>query len=122
MIRKISALLFLWVASATFSTAGTELVMVEEPGCVYCMRWNTEVGPIYPKTPEGQAAPLRRIDLTESLPADLSFRSRPVFTPTFVLMRDGQEVSRIEGYMGDNLFWGMLGMMFEQNSVHRSGG
>ena len=122
MIRKISAFILLWVFNVTVSMAGTELVMVEEPGCIYCMRWNSEVGPIYPKTPEGKAAPLRRVDLSQQLPTDLSFQSRPVFTPTFVLMRDGQEVSRIEGYMGDNLFWGMLGMMFDQNAVHGGDG
>jgi thioredoxin-related protein len=35
--------------------------------------------------------------------------ARPVnFTPTFILMDDGQELGRIEGYPGENFFWAVL--------------
>jgi hypothetical protein len=89
------------------------LVMVEQHGCVYCTRWNAEVGPEYPITPEGRFAPLRRVNL-RNLPADLSFERRVVFTPTFVLMGDGVEVGRMEGYAGEDFFWGLLGRMLSQ--------
>lgn len=89
------------------------LVMIEQHGCVYCTRWNAEVGPEYPITPEGRFAPLRRVNL-RNLPADLSFERRVVFTPTFVLMGDGVEVGRMEGYAGEDFFWGLLGRMLSQ--------
>ncbi len=89
----------------------TRLIMAEEEGCVWCARWNEEIGPIYPKTPEGRAAPLLRLDPHETLPAELQFTRSLHFTPTFVLMVDGVEASRIEGYPGEDFFWGLLGQM-----------
>lgn len=89
------------------------LVMVEQHGCVYCTRWNAEVAPEYPVTPEGRFAPLRRVNL-RNLPADLTFERRVIFTPTFVLMGDGAEVARLEGYAGEDFFWGLLGRMLSQ--------
>ena len=39
------------------------------------------------------------------MPDDIEFRSRPVFTPTFVLVNEGRELGRLEGYAGDEFFW-----------------
>lgn len=97
--------------------AETRLIMAEEEGCVWCARWNEEIGPIYPKTPEGRAAPLLRLDLHETLPAELQFTRSLHFTPTFVLMVDGVEASRIEGYPGEDFFWGLLGQMLIAGDV-----
>ena len=93
------------------ATAETRLIMAEEEGCVWCARWNEEIGPIYPKTPEGRAAPLLRLDLHDALPAEFQFTRSLYFTPTFVLMVDGVEASRIEGYPGEDFFWGLLWQM-----------
>ena len=91
--------------------AGMRLLMVEQPGCAYCARWNAEIAPIYPKTPEGVAAPLERVQLKGPYPADVALGPPPVFTPTFILVRDGEEAGRIEGYPGEDFFWGLLGQM-----------
>ena len=88
--------------------------MFEQPGCIYCAQWNAEVGPEYPLTEEGKAAPLRRLQLRDPLPDGLTLVSQPVFTPTFVLMQDGVETSRIEGYPGEDFFWPLLGDMIEK--------
>lgn len=96
--------------------AETVLVMVEEAGCAWCARWNKEIGPIYGKTPEGRAAPLRR-EMIGAPPDDIAFERGLHFTPTFVLVRDGAELGRIEGYPGEDFFWGLLGQMMEQNGV-----
>ena len=58
-------------------------------------------------------APLRRIDIHQPTPDDLTFASDPHFTPTFILVSDGVELSRIEGYPGEDFFWGLLGVMIE---------
>ena len=96
-------------ASVAFgsSLAAAELVMVEQAGCHWCARWNAEIAHIYPKTEEAARAPLRRVDLRD-LPDDIDFTSKPVFTPTFVLVDDGRELGRIEGYAGDQFFWFLL--------------
>lgn len=92
------------------------LVMAEEPGCIYCARWNEEIAEAYPKTAEGRAAPLVRYDLQrDPAPAELS--SRVIFTPTFLLVRDGVEIDRLEGYPGEDFFWGLLGQMLDRADV-----
>ncbi len=80
-----------------------ELVMVDEPGCPWCARWEAEIGPIYPKTEEARRAPLRRIDIRE-VARHVDVQSRVVYTPTFLLVEDGRELGRMEGYMGDEFF------------------
>ncbi len=112
LIRAGLAAVALALASVPVSAAeGVELIMVEEDGCMWCAQWNRDVSPEYALTDEGRTAPLRRIDLHAPVPEDLTF-DRPVrFTPTFVLVQNGQELSRIEGYPGEDFFWGLLQMM-----------
>lgn len=93
---------------ASAALAETELLMVEQPGCIYCARWDAEVGPEYPITEEGRAAPLRKVDLRAPLPDGVRLNSPPVFTPTFILLVDGVEQGRIEGYPGEDFFWPLL--------------
>jgi thioredoxin-related protein len=89
--------------------AELKLMMFEQQGCAYCIMWHNEIGPIYPKTSEGRAAPLVTQMLREELPEDVAIKSQPIFTPTFILLRDGQEIWRLEGYPGEDFFWGLLG-------------
>lgn len=88
-----------------------ELLMFEQPGCIYCAAWNAEVAPEYPLTEEGRAAPLRRLQLRDPLPEGLELVAPPVFTPTFVLVEDGVESGRIAGYPGEDFFWPLLGQL-----------
>jgi hypothetical protein len=103
--------------SAVATVAETRLVMVEEHGCMWCARWNEEISGIYPKTPEGKAAPLLRMDIRAPRPEGLEFARSLHFTPTFVLMVDGKEVSRIEGYPGEDFFWGILKQMLTRAEI-----
>jgi thioredoxin-related protein len=113
------------VAAASFAivsplpSAALELVMVEQHGCVYCARWNEDIGPIYPKTEQGRAAPLRRVDLHD-LPREMTFASPPVFTPTFVLMNEDTDLARMEGYAGDEFFWVLLEQLIATQSPKAS--
>lgn len=120
IIISISAAV-LWSVAGLSAVHAQELIMVEEDGCIWCERWNRDVGTIYSKTPEGQRAPLRRIDIREPLPADLEFDRPAFYTPTFVLVRDGKELARIEGYPGEAFFWGLLGKMLKENTDFQSG-
>ncbi len=106
------------VAVCTAGTAAAEprLLMAEEQGCYWCARWNEEISHIYPKTAEGRAAPLERYDLHSDTP-DVLFAKRVHFTPTFILVDDGQELGRIEGYPGEDFFWGLLTMMFNEAGI-----
>ncbi len=90
------------------SAVAAELIMLEQAACHWCERWHAEIGPIYPKTTEGAQAPLRLIDIHESLPEDMAGLRVERFTPSFVLMDKGVELGRIRGYPGEELFWWML--------------
>ena len=101
------------------STAGAEpkLLMFEEEGCVWCERWDAEIGPIYPKTTEGRAAPLQKVNIRASVPDGVTLSRSAVFTPTFVLVVEGQEVGRLEGYVGDEFFWVLLGDLLHKAGI-----
>lgn len=103
--------------------AETLLVMAEEMGCYWCAMWDREIAPIYPKTAEGKAAPLYRIDIDDAPPEGVELAGRVTYTPTFILVDDGVEVSRIEGYPGEDFFWGLLGQMLKEAEIEydRSG-
>ena len=117
MYRQLFTLIASFLLLANTSLAEPELLMAEEPGCIYCARWNAQIAPIYPKTGEGKAAKLRRYDTTDPLPDDITLVRRINFTPTFVLLVDGQEVSRLEGYPGEDFFWGLLGEMLKRADI-----
>ena len=107
----ILGLLCLFVPLANHAA---ELLMIEEPGCVYCDRFNREIAPAYPKTSEGRKAPLRRLQLDDPFPAELANVRAATVTPTFILVDDGREIDRLVGYPGDEYFWFLLGEMLEK--------
>ena len=91
-----------------------ELVMFEASYCEWCAAWHEEIGPIYPKTAEARVAPLRQVDIDDPRPDDLSHIDGIVYTPTFVLIENGNEIGRINGYPGEDHFWGLLGVLLER--------
>ncbi len=111
-----SAFIGFLLAVPTGALAEPYLLMAEEDGCYWCGRWNEEIAHIYPKTAEGRAAPLQRYDLHHDTPS-VAFARRVSFTPTFILVDDGRELARIEGYPGEDFFWGLLSMMLERAEI-----
>jgi thioredoxin-related protein len=99
-----------------------ELVMYERPGCPWCVRWHKEVGSIYPKTPEGERAPLRALMLDRQSQTAYRLKEPVFYTPTFVLVEKGEEIGRITGYMGDDAFWSLMKMLAGKlDSVDQAG-
>lgn len=88
--------------------------MVEQAACEWCEAWNTQIGGIYHLTEEGKRAPLRRQDLFDDWPADIEIKGQVHFTPTFILLVDGSEVGRIEGYPGEDFFWPLLAQLLNR--------
>jgi len=85
------------------------LIYIYSPECNACRQFDREVGPIYDKTDESLALPLERVlindwqasrhQLVECASADV------IGTPTFLQIRDCQELDRITGYSDAELFW-----------------
>lgn len=116
MNRFLAPILALGAAAclaAGSARAAPRLVMVEQAGCLYCAHWNAEIAPAYPKTDEGRFAPLLRADLRDGPPEGVTYARKVVFTPTFILIENGAELARMEGYPGAEFFWPLLTQMLE---------
>jgi len=117
MLEFFSRGIILSAAIAAFCSANAlaaELIVFEQAGCVWCETFDREIAPVYPKTTEGQRAPLRRVNIDYPLPADLSFIAVERLAPLFVLVDKGREVGRIRGYPGEDHFWGLLGALIKK--------
>jgi hypothetical protein len=107
----LAALITVAVLGSAASAA--ELQMYRRVGCPWCQTWDREVGPIYGKTDIGRRIPLRMIDIDRERPR-VSLKTPIIYTPTFVLIDNGREVGRIQGYPGDAFFWGLLEQLVQQ--------
>ena len=108
MIARLAFTVLLAAVGALGSTGSlraAELLMFEDPSCSWCRRWHAEIGPSYPRSPEGQQAPLRRLHIRDQQIAGVQLASPIRATPTFVLAENGQEVGRIVGYPGSDFFY-----------------
>jgi len=86
------------------AAVAAELVFVEVKSCIYCMRFNKQVAPTYQASEIGKRIPLRRVNLQQRWPADLSEVDRPPYTPVFILVENGREIGRFNGYVGARQF------------------
>ncbi|WP_349370361.1 thioredoxin family protein [Salinarimonas sp.] len=85
-----------------------EMVMFRRAGCPWCHTWDREIGAIWPKSDIGSRHAMRMVDLDADPMPEIAL-DRPVrFTPTFVVAVDGAEIGRIEGYPGQDFFWGLM--------------
>lgn len=118
MLGGPSLLTVILVGAPTAAVADDVLLMVEQVGCHWCEIWNKEIGVVYGLTEEGKRAPLRRVELSDPMPDDVTVHGQAHFTPTFILLRDGAEIGRIEGYPGEDFFWPMLNQLLNTSSQH----
>ena len=123
MRRFIPASLALAISSLASAAPlkAAELIMFEQAGCVWCAKWNSEIAPAYAKSAEGKIAPLRRVDIHAPMPDDLAGIRVERFTPTFVLVENGEEIGRMRGYTGDEFFWFLLGEMLDKLDGTKAG-
>jgi hypothetical protein len=112
---RLTLWLFLIVALGLPSTVASaaELYMFRRAGCPWCAAWDREIGPAYDKTEIGRRAPLRMVDIYGERPP-IALKGRIIYTPTFVLVEKGREVGRIEGYPGNQFFWGLVEGLVQQ--------
>lgn len=113
MQPHIFALTLAFAGGAASLAQALELVMVERKGCVYCEKWDAEVAPEYPLTNMGKMAPLRRVDI-DDVDGAVDLERKVIYTPTFLFVDGGSEVSRLEGYISEDFFWA-LGEEFVTN-------
>lgn len=96
---------------------GVRLMMLDRKGCIFCGAWKREIGTGYGASAQGKAAPLAIVDIDGPWPDGLAIGRRPYLTPTFILLRDGQEIERLEGYPGKDYFYPVLTEMMQRAGV-----
>jgi hypothetical protein len=102
------------------ASAPAVLVMIGDPGCPYCARFEREIAPGYTASEDGKLAPLVRRHRHD---ADIAFLPRIVYSPTFVMLVHGKEIGRIVGYSGADLFWMQVaGLMVDVRTALGRGG
>ncbi len=116
LYRSLLAAVILSVLLAP-PAAAAELLMFRRAGCPWCALWDRDIGPIYGKTPIGRRVPIRFIDLDRESAQRIALASPVRYTPTFVLVEGGKELGRIEGYPGEDFFWGFLEQLMERLPV-----
>ena len=105
MYHMLGQTLVKTVAAAALSTTvlwcgmaqAAELVMFEQAGCVYCQRWERDVGSLYEKTDEARVLPLRRVDIQQQKMSGIALASPVRFTPTFVVADNGRDLTACYG-------------------------
>lgn len=113
-ISNLSGALLLGLLAAA-SAQGAELLYFFSPNCGYCRAFDEEVAGIYPRTDAGSIAPMKRVEVDPETfrPLDPSLPYDPGTVPAFVLVEDGREVARLNGYSGDELFWMSMQRMLD---------
>ena len=99
---------FAALATAPLEAAASErvgLIMVDEPGCRYCRKFDAEIGGGYHRTAQGRFAPLVKV---RRKARELSGFNPVIYMPTFILVRRGEELGRITGYPGPEYFYSEL--------------
>lgn len=94
------ALIALYVPVAS----AAQLVYVEWKDCGYCKSFNRQMAWAYASSAIGKKVPLRRVDILRRWPADLKQVKPPSYTPVFILVENGREVGRFDGYTSPQVF------------------
>lgn len=90
------------------------LVMVATRGCPFCLKFERQVAPNYANSPEGQIAPLVRVQIGSQALADFALVD---VTPTFLVLKGRQELGRFTGYPGIEGFWIELNDILTQHDL-----
>lgn len=94
------------------SAALQELIVLEVPNCTYCDVFRSVVLPRYQKSKRAGDLPIRFLDLNDPAADQLKLSSAVTIVPTVVMMREGAEIGRINGYMGPEAFFQSVSRTF----------
>jgi thioredoxin-related protein len=93
-----------------------ELMVLEVRDCNVCGLVRQRIQPAYDLSPRSQSVPMRYVDITALDELKLGLKTRVDTVPTIVLLRDGEEVDRMTGYLGPEMFFFALNRMFDRVS------
>ena len=107
MLKRFFFTLF-FTAITYNMAAAAQLIMVTSEHCPSCQAWERDVGAVYDKSPYAAKLPLRRVGIGGKMPKNLAIKKPVVGTPTFLIIRNGQEIDRQRGYVDVEMFFWWL--------------
>ena len=81
------------------------MIMITDKNCLYCIVWEKQIGKIYPKTEIAKKFSLYRIEVKNFVNYTKYDLKKTNITPTFIFIKNDNEVGRIEGYTNPEMFW-----------------
>ena len=107
-LKYIFSILFILIYSQVAVFGDSKLIMITDSSCIFCKRWERDIGQIYPKTDIAEKFPLTRIEFNSNQKeASYSFKNISG-TPTFIFLKDEVEIGRIEGFNDAEMFWWLV--------------
>ena len=104
IVKRFLVALF-FMAISQVAAADARLIMVTSDYCPYCQSWERDVGVVYDKSPYAAKLPLSRVKFGSKMPNNVAIKKPVVGTPTFLIIRNGQEVDRQRGYTNAEMFF-----------------
>tara|TARA_B100000989_G_C19319022_1_gene375883 strand:- start:312 stop:653 length:342 start_codon:yes stop_codon:yes gene_type:complete len=90
------------------AAADARLIMVTSANCPYCQAWERDVGAVFNKSPYAAKLPLTRVEIGSKMPKNILLKKPIIGTPTFLIIRNGQEIDRQRGYVDEEIFYWWL--------------
>ena len=90
------------------AAADARLIMVTSEYCLSCQAWERDIGEVYDKSPYARMLPLSRVEIGSKMPKDAAIKKPVGETPTFLIIRNGQEIDRQRGYVDAEMFFWWL--------------
>jgi thioredoxin-like negative regulator of GroEL len=90
-----------------------EIVVFEAENCTYCSAFRSQILPNYRQSPRNVELPVRFVDVNATGVDKMKLIAPIQMVPTVVMMKNGQEVDRIQGYTGPELFHQLVTKMLQ---------
>ena len=96
------------IETSALAPSRLEIVVVEEPNCLYCSLFRRDLFPAYSGSPRAREVPMRFLDARELATSRLSLKSPISVVPTILVLADGEEIGRIPGYATREIFFSSI--------------
>lgn len=85
-----------------------QLIVFEDDGCIYCRLFRRDVLPRYQTSRRAKSLPIHFVSVRQSEGLRRRLNAPLSVVPTFVVMRNGREIGRIDGYTGPGPFFRLI--------------
>jgi thioredoxin-related protein len=96
------------IETSALAPSRLEIVVVEEPNCLYCSLFRRDLFPAYAGSPRAREVPMRFLDAREVATSRLSLKSPISVVPTILVLADSEEIGRIPGYATREIFFSSI--------------